>query len=197
MSKKIELKDETANGIIKVNPYGGCSEEVLVTGCSTRESVRERPYLVGSKAESKKISVEINNDSISLPIELKTIADQIEEAKELLQFNFDWDEEGAIATNAETFGQAAHFLIKYALYLQQTNSTILTTPYIDILKDGSISIHWDNPKSQFLIIFKKESVDLAYYYAELKDTKVPFKSAIKIGNPIDKHLAIWMNEHLT
>lgn len=152
--------------------------------------VRSRPFIKVQKPHYKNIHVQINDDSIKLPKELESIVNQIEEAKEILDYNFNWDEQAAMPTNVKTFEQAAAFIKNYALYLYQTYSVILTTPYIDILKDGSVSVHWENLKSQFLIVFKEENVDLAYYYAELKDKKVPFKSAVEIGGPIDKFLAI-------
>jgi len=164
---------------------------------STNDIVRDRPYIELPKLASKNLPFQINDDTIELPNELKLIAEQIEEAKDILQYSFDWDEEGAIAADSETFGKATSFVKNYALYLYRTYSVVLTPPYIELLRDGSVSVHWENTKSQFLIIFKKGNNKLAYYYAEQKDKKIPFKSAIEIGKTEDKFLALWMKTYLT
>lgn len=162
----------------------------------SRQSLKEKSYIAPSSIVSKNIVIEINNETTVIPIELKHIATQIEEAKEILQYTFDWDDEGALATDDVTFGNAASFVKDYALYLYQMHSVVLAPPYIDILKDGSVSVHWERPNAQFLIVFKKNNSDLAYYFAKHKENKVPFKSAIELGKPVDEFLALWMKKNL-
>jgi|GEM_PF-1420380 hypothetical protein len=143
------------------------------------------------------LSVKVNEKTFRLPAFLKNIAQHIEEAKEILNYSDDWDDEGALATDSRTFEKAASFVIDYAVYVYKHFSTVLSVPYIDILRDGSVSVHWENGENtQLLIIFKKEADDLAYYYAEQSDRKIPFKSAIVPGEPVDETLALWMKNHL-
>lgn len=158
--------------------------------------IKERSYIEPSKIAPKKVSLLINEKSVEIPIDLKHIADQIEEAKEVLDYEFDWDDNGAIPTDADTFGKAAFFVKDYALYLFQMHSVVLTSPYIDILKDGAVSVHWETPNAQFLIVFKRDNDNLAYYFAKHKDNKIPFKSAIELGKPVDEFLALWMKKNL-
>lgn len=163
---------------------------------SSGKAVKEKSYIESSKIAPKKVSILINDKLIEIPVALKHIAEQIEEAKEILKYGFDWDEEGAIPTDAKTFGKAASFVKDYTLYLFRRYGIALTPPYIDILRDGAVSVHWETSKTQFLIIFKKENHELAYYFAERKDNKVPFKSAIEPGKPVDEFLALWMKKNL-
>lgn len=142
-------------------------------------------------------ALDINNKEYRIPYALMHIADQVEESKEILKYNFNWDDEGSLPTDEFTFSNAATFVIKYALYIFAHDGIVLKTPYIDILKDGSVSVHWETEGSQFLIIFKKNNAGLAYYYAERKDNKVPLKSAIEPGKPVDEFLALWMKKNLS
>ncbi|MBK5214509.1 MAG: hypothetical protein JJE55_12710 [Flavobacteriaceae bacterium] len=160
------------------------------------KSVIEKSYVASAIIVSRNVPIKINNETLFIPIELKDIIGQIEEAKEILQYDFDWDDEGALATDEHTFGKAASFVKDYALHIFKIYSAILPPPYIDILRDGSVTVHWETANASFLIIFKKENNELAYYYAERKDSKVPFKSAIELGKPVDKFLSLWMKSNL-
>lgn len=144
------------------------------------------------------LTVHVNDKIFQLPSRLKHIAQQIEEAKELLNYADDWDDEGAVAMDGPAFEKAACFVIDYATYIFKHFATVLSVPYIDILRDGSASVHWENKENnQFLIVFKKEADDLAYYYAEQSDRKIPFKSAIVPNASVDETLALWMKNHLS
>lgn len=149
------------------------------------------------RTSEEPITVKVNNLTFQLPPILKHIAQQIEEAKEILNYTDNWDDEGAIATDFKTFEQAASFVVDYAKYVYAQFKTVLCAPNIDILRDGSVSVHWETEKStQLLIIFKKDNDELAFYYAEQSDRKIPLKSAIVPGDPVDEILALWMNMHL-
>lgn len=152
---------------------------------------------IGRDSE-KSIKLNVNNLTFQLPPILKHIAQQIEEAKEILNYTDNWDDEGAEATDYNTFEQAASFVVDYAEYVYAQFNTVLCTPFIDILRDGSVSVHWETGKNtQLLIIFKKGNNELSFYYAEQSDRKIPLKSAIVPGEPVDETLASWMNKHLT
>lgn len=142
-------------------------------------------------------SFEVNGKLYTVPVALKHIAHQIEEAGIILAYEDDWDDEGAIATDVGTFEKAVNFVIQYSVFVYNNYAIILKEPYIDILRDGSVSVHWEAAKNtQLLIIFKKEENELAYFYAEQGDRKIPFKSAIIPGEPVDETLALWMKNHL-
>lgn len=127
---------------------------------------------------------------------LDQIEKQIKEAKEFI-LSEEYLEEGDVdLINIETFERAINFLRSYANHVLQAYNEILSTPYIDALKDGSISIDWNNKGAKFLIIFKNNNPGIAYFYGE-RANGIPYKSAIETNNKIDESLAIWMKEYLT
>lgn len=140
---------------------------------------------------------EINSKSYQVPSRLMHIAEQIEEAQDILKYEFDWDGEGACPTDITTFENAISFIINYSVSIYDKTGTVLKTPYMDILRDGSVSVHWESENAQLLTIFKKGKSELAYYFAELKENKVPLKSAIEPGKPVDEFLALWMQMNLS
>lgn len=144
-----------------------------------------------------KITVKINKKTLAFPYELEAIAKHIEDSKELLLYKADWNENGAIATDITTYFNAANFIHLYSSYVLDNYSTILATPYIDLLFDGSISVRWETPIAKFLIIFEKKEGDRAFFYCEKKAKSLPLKGAVEIGNEIDADIANWMKNNLT
>lgn len=161
--------------------------------------VEENALLV----EQEEIRFEVNKKKYVLPNALKAIGNQVEEAKEILDYPFDWDEEGALPTDKETFAAAASFTIEYALWIYENYQEIVASPYIDIMKNGAVSVHWETDEAQLLIIFnraeefKPGEKKLAYFYAERKENKIPFKSAIQPHAPVDEFIGLWMKRNLT
>lgn len=144
--------------------------------------------------------VAIGNAILTFKANLKNIVAQIEEAKEILSYAPDWDGENGEPTDEVTFLKAANFLHKYSCYIERNFGVILTTPYFDLLKDGSVYINWELKNAKFLIIFKKHTHPLAYFYAERKDKKgniLPFKSAIEIDGDVDEVIAQWVKTYLS
>lgn len=169
------------------------SENVLIAVEVKSEKVILKPF---SFEQHKQVTVLIGESQYLLPWELRAIAKQIEESKEILNYGFDWDDESGLPTSEATFTNAAEFLILYSNDIYNNYHLILDTPYVDILKDGSVSVHWETSVGKLLIIFKQNTA-LAYYYAERKDNNIPFKSAVEIGKPVDPFLALWMKKYLT
>ena len=153
---------------------------------------------IGSRTivQNNEIPLTICGKKYTVPYALKSIVEHIEEAKEILDYTYDWDDDGALPTDDKTFGQASHFVLDYVQHIFKNHKTVLQTPYIDVLRDGSVSVHWETQKGKLLIIFKRETKNLAYYYAERLVNNIPFKSAIKIGEEIDEFLALWMEKNL-
>jgi hypothetical protein len=135
--------------------------------------------------------------TFKIPARLKHMAQQIVDATEILSYPDNWDDDGALATNNHTFEQAATFIMDYAVYIYHRFAMVLSEPYIDMLRDGSVTVHWKSEKgAQLFIIFKKEEGALAYYYAESSERKIPLNSAIEPGAPVEETLALWMKNHL-
>lgn len=147
---------------------------------------------------NKKI-LKIDDPSIELiPLyqssKLDHIEKQIEEAEDYFRSGSYFEEEDCRLIQQEAFQKAIDFVRRYSRYILNKYSQIIVSPYIDVLKDGSISVDWENQKAKFLIIFKNNS-KLAYFYGE-KDDKIPFKGAVETNDTIEESLAIWMKNYL-
>lgn len=91
--------------------------------------------------------IQIGDEIHSIPETLHEIADHIREAKEVLDYPADLDDEGALATHEPTFNPTAHYVLEYALAAYNDHRIILSIPYIDIMKDGSVSVLWESEKA--------------------------------------------------
>lgn len=123
----------------------------------------------------------------------------IEEAKVLLTLRDDWDENGGLSTDKETFENATRFLMRYYDALSNLGHS-LEKPFIDITVNGGISLKWENKKAQFYIIFNKGSKDYAYYYGESRNEQKPdkIKSGINVhSSEVDEFLLVWFKKHLS
>lgn len=175
------------NEIIEFTPQDKCFIRVVKPVKETSDVIQEESVY----------SFEVNGLKYDVPLCLKYIAKQIEEAKVILDYEDDWDDEGAVATDVNTFTKAIDFVVQYSVFIYNSYKAILKEPYIDILRDGTISVHWEASKNnQMLIIFKKDEGEIAYYYAQQGDRKIPLKSAIIPGEQVDETLALWMMKYL-
>lgn len=131
------------------------------------------------------------------PNNRKKLEQTIEEAKALLKYEDDWDDNGSLSTSNETFTFATSFLRKYADALACAHFSI-DIPFIDITVDGGISLKWENDKAIFFIIFEKDATDFAYYYGENKNSKQPdkIKNGYKISDIVDDVLIAWMKKNI-
>jgi len=175
------------NEIIEFTPQDKCFIRVVKPVKETSDVIQEESVY----------SFEVNGLKYDVPLCLKYIAKQIEEAKVILDYEDDWDDEGAVATDVNTFTKAIDFVVQYSVFIYNSYKAILKEPYIDILRDGTISVHWEASKNnQMLIIFKKDEGEIAHYYAQQGDRKIPLKSAIIPGEQVDETLALWMMKYL-
>lgn len=147
------------------------------------------------KVPPASIALEIVDKRINLPIKLKKIAASIKEAIQILEYEDNWDDEGALATDIETFIKAIDFLTSYSVSLLKYGT--IDKPYVDIMRDGSVSIMWETEKATLLAIFKKGNRELSYLYGQPKDkAKQPFPYSVENGSKIDEILALWMRQYL-
>lgn len=138
----------------------------------------------------------INNELFELPYELVHIAENIIESKEILSNEDNWDEEGASATDVEAYMSAVRFVVKYSSNIYNLSSEVLVAPYINNLRDGSVSVLWEaSEKNRLHVVFNKNE-DYLLFYCEY-DTQNSFKGKIKANDVVDETLAIWMKNHLT
>jgi hypothetical protein len=120
----------------------------------------------------------------------------INESKELLTLVENWDEQGAKKPDSGAYKVAINFLRLFADEIFRKNRVFLLSPYIDVMPDGSIYLHWDLNHTKFLIIFKRKE-GIHYFYGEKNG--IPFKGGIDMSQPIEEysHLMDWMKNNLT
>lgn len=148
-----------------------------------------------SETLSKDLEHGIFNKSLNFYKKFEGLIKLLNDSKEILSYPDNWDDDGAKATNSNTFSNAQDFLLAYYSEIYNRFDKILPLPYFDILKDGSLYILWDTSKAKFLIIFKKDQ-NIAFLYAENKEKNVPFKTAVQIGEPVDDVVILWMKMNL-
>ncbi|MES2388698.1 MAG: hypothetical protein V4543_11910 [Bacteroidota bacterium] len=147
--------------------------------------------------ESEHIDFNVAGRVYTFPKELKAVGAHLTKATEILTFSDNWDDDGANATDADTFFQAADFLQAYSGTIFRRFGAVLVKPYVDITRDGSVSIRWETESGVMFIIFKKWPAEFAYFYAERRSDKTAFEStAVKIGAAPDDSLVQWMRTYL-
>lgn len=195
----------------QLEKYNYMHNIILVDGCVNKLYKRSRNKNEIESDESDKTFfkfpltykklpsyIHIKDNHFELPYELKHIANSIEKSKYLLDLNDDWDDEGAEATNLETYLRGIKFIVNYSTYIFVNTYETIDAPDIDILKDGSIIINWETDTSSFTIIFDKKNDEFAYYYAKMKNGQMPpLKYGIKTETGIDKITTVpWMANNL-
>lgn len=141
----------------------------------------------------------INNKVYSLYEPLKNIEEALDEASEILSYEYDWDDEGAEVLDVTSFDNAIEFVVNFSNYIYENNRKIVATPYIDILRDGSVSIHWESEMNQLLIIFDKNDCDSYSFYMQYgeSENKEFIKGKGRLKENINKIIALWMKDFLT
>jgi len=140
------------------------------------------------------ILITVGHETFHLPIKLKKIADAIKDALRILDHEDDWDDAGAVSTDSITFRKAVKFLISYATYISKNG--VIEAPFIDLLRDGSVTVMWETDKASLLIVFKKGNKDMSYVFGYDKLKNREFKYSIEKEEAIDEILAAWMSKYL-
>lgn len=113
---------------------------------------QEQPEI--SLIETKPIAIRIKLDSeeiVELPIQLKDIADVIEESKYMLSFKDNWDDEGSVGYKKVTWIRACKFIANYSKWIFEKTELIMDLPKISHGPEGSIDIYWKNDEYRLLI----------------------------------------------
>lgn len=146
-----------------------------------------------------KIAVLVGDIHFTIPYELKHLIPTIEDSKHLLNKEDDWDDEESSSTSIELLTKAIKFIVDYSSYIfENIENTVISAPYVDILRDGAIIVVWENSTSSFTIIFDKKDSDFSYYYAKVNNDEIPpLKYMINNNKGIDKIItAPWMATNL-
>ena len=138
-------------------------------------------YHLKMEAErSPRIRIVLDSDyQWDLPIQLKELAHEINNARSVLELSDDWDGEGSKGYEESTFVQATEFVINYALWAWEKIGTIIDVPRILPGPDGTIDLYW-----------KKDEYDLLVNIPEAPNTIVGFYGDDKEATYIEGHFDI-------
>jgi hypothetical protein len=108
-----------------------------------------------------------------------TLQEQIEDAKQLLDLEFNWDEDGGLPPTQENFDAAVNFCIRLYNVVDMAYDYTIITPYINAGNDGSIDVLFETEdrKNQFLINFPNTNY-FGHNLTEGKEIKAKFEGEI-------------------
>ena len=113
------------------------------------------------------IDLPLINETLTLSTELKSIADEIESSRYILNLKKGWDEEGAYEITPNIWERAVIMLAGYSKWLFENKGLIISAPSIDPVPDGSIDLLWHTAKARMLINIKNTEKPEAHYYGDL------------------------------
>jgi hypothetical protein len=119
--------------------------------------------------KSRSFQYEANNFIEEIPIHLTEVKQKIKDSRYILNYEYNWDDNGALPINPIIFDRAARFLESYTERIYDVCDKILISPEIVPVGDGSIDLEWTLENSSFLINFKNTKEEIAFYYGEFKD----------------------------
>jgi len=97
----------------------------------------------------------------------RQIESAIEASRSLLSLGYDWDGDGSVGYNEETWNAAVAFLRRYAASVRrQSGGRSLPAPDIGPGPMGSIDIHWESGESELLINIPSDPSLPATFYGD-------------------------------
>ncbi|MBI2819318.1 MAG: hypothetical protein HYX73_04995 [Acidobacteria bacterium] len=91
---------------------------------------------------------------------------EIEQAKQILELEDDWDGEGSPGYSADTFNRAISFLTMEAEGLWESWGIRLPVPRIGPGPEGSIDLHWKQPSWELLVNIPADANEMATFYGD-------------------------------
>ena len=138
------------------------------------KKAREISYVIENNKEKYSYQELISSTPVDefieeIPFHLFEIRERIQNSKHILNYQFNWDDDGALPVNPLIFDRVTRFLETYADRIYHLYNVMLITPEIVPVNDGSIDLEWTLENSSFLINFKNTNEEIAFYYGEFKD----------------------------
>ncbi len=124
-------------------------------------------------------------------IKLKSLKQEILKSKYILKLANNWDEEGALPISSRIYETAIHFLQNYTLFIFETYKTIIETPSINPVKNGSIDLEWHTPNARLLINIR--DTQNAYYYGDQHKNINSIKGNVSTQT-VENFFAVWMTK---
>jgi len=122
---------------------------------------------------------------------IENIYSTIIESQTLREYRDDWDAEGAIGFNELVYDRAINLLIKYSEYALSEFDLSISSPEINMGRDGSIDLEWRHNNNILLLNILNCNDFSAHYYGHDISSDTIIKGSLSSFN-INKVLAFWM-----
>ncbi|MCP3959668.1 MAG: hypothetical protein GY719_17605 [bacterium] len=97
-----------------------------------------------------------------------TLEEAIERSRRIYRLEDNWDDEGAVGYERETWERAIRFLLLHAERFQQETRCSIPAPSIGPGPDGSIDLYWKEPAFGLLVNVPSDEASPATFYGEDK-----------------------------
>jgi hypothetical protein len=130
----------------------------------------------------------IDKRLVKLPITFNNIIDEIISSLEFLNF-------GEVSTNV--YDTSIKFLIDSSLSIYNKNGLVISTPEINLCRDGSIDLSWRKENVRLLVNIKENSEGILKitYYGDINKGDETIKGSFS-ADKISQHLIVWMENLL-
>jgi hypothetical protein len=116
------------------------------------------------KKPKEKLELSIGDKKIYLDPKLHRIKDIVENSRNILELENDWDDNGALASKDYIYYRSIEILVRYAQSVFVNHQLVIDNPEINLCRDGSIDLEWRKKGLMLLInIQNKENIDIHYY----------------------------------
>ncbi|WP_286710217.1 MULTISPECIES: hypothetical protein [Sphingobacterium] len=116
----------------------------------------------------------------------------IQESSKILNYSFDWDDEGASACNPVLYQQSTELLKAYLLSLIEIYKVFISFPDINLCRDGSVDLEWRSRNKYILVInFGTEKIE--YYGEDFKNNTIIKGTLSSVIKP-NEDLLFWMKK---
>lgn len=139
------------------------------------------------------LELEISEKIFSFDRKLSSLYQTIKDSKSILELQEDWDENGALPCNFNSYIASIEFLITYSKEVLNSYNVIIDSPEINIARDGSIDLEWRGKNYILLINFNNSDNINIQYYGEDNISKTIIKGFIE-DKSINSDLAFWMKK---
>lgn len=140
------------------------------------------------------IHINIGDDYYKIPSELQGIASFIHSSRAILELEEDWNDDGALRIDKQTWITACKAIVEYSKAVWECHSVVIPLPEMNPCPDGSIDLVWRKPNVRLLINIKVPSSKIAASgYGDLMNNDQPIKIVIpKNKSLVLDHVAYWM-----
>lgn len=123
------------------------------------------------------------------------IVERLQFSMRLLEYEEDWDDDGALPTNNAAYAQIISFLNGISKGIYEKFREVLQPPRIGLTKDGELTLHWINPKSTCVIIFERGRE--TYFYSKNIEANIGSGGPILMNGNFNMPLIEWLTMHHT